>query len=145
MNDLEQTIVMFYSINCDIKNIRETRMANQAAQTTLGTRHRIRQAKHGKLKRGATQTSPKNRGVREGQAMRGFTPNLKHLYFSGNEQIHKMTEPFPYILRVELEDFENRTRYAEYQSFTVGNAESKYRLDIDGYLGNAGLFTNTML
>jgi hypothetical protein len=51
-----------------------------------------------------------------------------------------MTEPFPYILRVELEDFENRTRYAEYQSFTVGNAESKYRLDIDGYLGNDRLF-----
>jgi hypothetical protein len=50
MNDLEQTIVMFYSINCDIKNIRETRMANKAAQKTLGTRHRIRQAKHGKLK-----------------------------------------------------------------------------------------------
>jgi hypothetical protein len=58
-----------------------------------------------------------------------------------------MTEHDPYILRVELEDFENRTRYAEYQSFTVGNAESKskYRLDIDGYSGNAGLFTNRML
>ena len=51
MNDLEQTIVIFYSINCDIKkNIRETRMANQAAQTILGTRHRMKQAKGGKLK-----------------------------------------------------------------------------------------------
>ena len=49
------------------------------------------------------------------------------------------------FLRVELEDFENRTRYAEYQSFTIGNAESKYRLDIDGYSGNAGLFTNRMV
>ena len=56
-----------------------------------------------------------------------------------------MTEHDPYILRVELEDFENRTRYVEYQSFTIGNAESKYRLDIDGYSGNAGLFTNRML
>jgi hypothetical protein len=70
----------------------------------------------------------KNRGVREGQAVSGFTTNLKHLYFSGNEQIHKMTEQFPYVLRVELEDFENRTRYSEYQSFTVRNAESKHRL-----------------
>jgi hypothetical protein len=41
-----------------------------------------------------------------------------------------MTEHNPYILRIELEDFENETRYAEYQSFTVADAESKYRLDI---------------
>jgi len=74
-----------------------------------------------------------------------FTPNLKHLYFLGNEKLHAMTEHDPYILRVELEDFENRTRYAEYQSFTIGNAESKYRLNIDGYSGNAGLFTNRMV
>jgi hypothetical protein len=40
-----------------------------------------------------------------------------------------------------LEDFENETRYAEYQSFTVGDADSKYRLDINGYSGDAGLFT----
>jgi hypothetical protein len=56
-----------------------------------------------------------------------------------------MTEHDPYILRVELEDFENRTRHAEYQSFTIGNAESKYRLDIDGYSGNEGLFRNIIL
>lgn len=56
-----------------------------------------------------------------------------------------MTEQFQYILRVELEDFTNENRYAEYQSFTVGNVESKYRLDIDGYSGNAGLFTNIMI
>jgi hypothetical protein len=47
--------------------------------------------------------------------------------FSGNEKLHKMTEQNPYILRIELEDFENENRYAEYQSFTVGKAESKYR------------------
>jgi ficolin len=51
-----------------------------------------------------------------------------------------MTEQNPYILRIELEDFENENRYAEYQSFTVGKAESKYRLDIDGYYGDAGFF-----
>ena len=95
--------------------------------------------------RGNRDLAKKNRDVREGQAVSGFTTNLKHLHFSGNEQIHKMTEPFPYILRVELEDFENRTRHAEYQSFTIGNAESKYRLDIDGYSGNAGLFTNRII
>jgi hypothetical protein len=35
-------------------------------------------------------------------------------------------------------------RYAEYQSFTVADAESKYRLDINGYSGDAGLFTKTI-
>jgi len=40
-----------------------------------------------------------------------------------------MTEHNLYILRIELEDFENENRYAEYQSFTVADAESKYRLD----------------
>jgi hypothetical protein len=34
-----------------------------------------------------------------------------------------MTEQNPYIFRIELEDFENKNRYAEYQSFTVGKAE----------------------
>jgi hypothetical protein len=33
--------------------------------------------------------------------------------FSGNEKLHTMTEHDPYILRVELEDFENRTRHAD--------------------------------
>ena len=56
-----------------------------------------------------------------------------------------MTEHDPYILRVEWEDFKNRTRYAEYQSFRIGNAESKYRLDIDDYSGIAGLVTNRIL
>jgi hypothetical protein len=53
-----------------------------------------------------------------------------------------MTEHNSYLLRIELEDYDNRTRYAEYQSFTIGNAESKYRLQFNGYSGNAGLFTN---
>ena len=55
-----------------------------------------------------------------------------------------MTEHNPYILRIELEDFENETRYAEYRSFTVADAESKYRHDINGYSGDAGLFTKTI-
>lgn len=50
-----------------------------------------------------------------------------------------MTEHNSYTLRIELEDFENRNRYAEYQSFKIGNAESKYRLSYVGYSGNAGL------
>ena len=57
--------------------------------------------------------------------------------FSGNDKIHKLTEHNAYILRIELEYI----RYAEYQSFKIGNAESKYTLHVSGYSGNAGLFS----
>jgi len=63
------------------------------------------------------------------------------IFFLGNEKLHKLTEYNSYTLRIELEDFKNRTRYAEYQSFKIENAESKYRLSFDGYSGNAGVFT----
>jgi len=61
--------------------------------------------------------------------------------FSGNDKIHKLTEHNAYILHIELEDFESEIRYAEYQSFKIGNAESKYTLQLSGYSGNAGLFS----
>jgi hypothetical protein len=65
---------------------------------------------------------------------------MKTFFILGNEKLYKLTEHNSYTLRIELEDFKNRNRYAEYQSFKIGNAESKYRLSIDGYSGNAGLF-----
>ena len=61
--------------------------------------------------------------------------------FSGNDKIHKLTEHNACILHIELEHFESGTRYAEYQSFKIGNAESNYTLHISGYSGNAGLFS----
>ena len=64
--------------------------------------------------------------------------------FSGNDKIHKLTEHNACILHIELEHFESGTRYAEYQSFKIGNAESKYTLQLSGYSGNAGLFSYTM-
>ena len=65
---------------------------------------------------------------------------MKTFFFLGNEKLYKLTEHNSYTLRIKLEDFENEARYAEYQSFKIGNAESKYRLSFDAYSGNAGLF-----
>jgi hypothetical protein len=56
MNGLKQTIVIFYSINCDIKkNISETGRSNKKAQATLGTKHRT-QTNKTKTQHGTHQT-----------------------------------------------------------------------------------------
>ena len=41
-------------------------------------------------------------------------------------------------LRVDLADFEGRHKYAHYTYFTVGNADTKYRLTVGGHSGTAG-------
>ena len=43
-----------------------------------------------------------------------------------------------YALRVDLADFDDNTRYAEYTDFTIASASEKYRLDLTGFSGNAG-------
>jgi len=50
-----------------------------------------------------------------------------------------MTSQYSYTLRIDLEDFENEARYAAYQSFSIGDANSKYRLQVSGYHGDAGI------
>ena len=49
-----------------------------------------------------------------------------------------MTSQEPHILRVDLSDFDNAKRYAEYSHFGVSNAEGDYRASIGVYSGNAG-------
>ena len=44
-----------------------------------------------------------------------------------------------YKLRIDLTDFENETRFAEYSEFTVASAADYYRLQLGTYDGNAGL------
>ena len=41
-------------------------------------------------------------------------------------------------LRIDLEDFENETRYAIYSSFSLSDASDYYRLHVSGYSGDAG-------
>ena len=45
-----------------------------------------------------------------------------------------------YKLRIDLTDFENETRFAEYSGFTVASAADYYRLELGTYFGDAGLF-----
>jgi len=60
---------------------------------------------------------------------------------SGNEVLHIITKGGWYQLRIDLEDFNNNTRYALYRKFAIGPGDLNYKLTVDGYIGNAGTFT----
>ncbi|XP_019623488.1 PREDICTED: ficolin-2-like [Branchiostoma belcheri] len=56
-------------------------------------------------------------------------------YWLGNDNIHLLTTQKDYRLRVELMDWENQTRYAEYDTFRVAGESDQYRLTVSGYSG----------
>ncbi|KAM9856387.1 angiopoietin-related protein 7 [Aulostomus maculatus] len=58
-------------------------------------------------------------------------------FWIGNDHIFRITRQ-PSVLRIELEDWEGETRYAEYGFFTVGNELNSYKLFLANYSGNAG-------
>lgn len=66
-------------------------------------------------------------------------PSLVQMkYFTGNDFLHAITSSAHYKLRVDLTDFKGNRRFAEYSTFSISSASDKYRLDVDGYSGNAG-------
>ena len=68
------------------------------------------------------------------QYKRGFG-NLNGEFWLGLDNIHHLTSREEYKLRVDLEDYEGNTYYAEYDSFKVASEGGKYRLSLGGYTG----------
>ena len=66
--------------------------------------------------------------------------NLRGEFWLGLDKIHRLSNNGQNVLRVDLEDFENETRYANYSTFTVANEPGKYKLTIGGYSGQLFLF-----
>ena len=64
--------------------------------------------------------------------------NIDGEFWLGLSQIHKHTSTGNWSLRIELEDFEGSTRYAEYEIFAVADSCDNYLLSVSGYSGNAG-------
>ena len=56
-------------------------------------------------------------------------------FWLGLDKIHRLTKNGQNVLRVDLEDFENETCYAEYLTFAVANETDKYKLTVGNYSG----------
>ena len=65
---------------------------------------------------------------------RGFGP-LTGEFWLGLDKIHRLTNNGSYKLRVDLEDFHEKSYYAEYDSFKVASEEEKYKLSLGNYSG----------
>ncbi|XP_066027551.1 angiopoietin-related protein 7-like isoform X2 [Pocillopora verrucosa] len=67
---------------------------------------------------------------------RGFG-NLNGEFWLGLDKIYRLTKTKS-RLRVELEDTQGKTAYAEYDMFSVSSERNKYRLGLGKYTGTAG-------
>ncbi|KAL9974474.1 hypothetical protein ACROYT_G011509 [Oculina patagonica] len=64
--------------------------------------------------------------------------NLSGEFWLGNDKIHRLTSADNMRLRVDLEDFQGNTAYAEYDMFGVMSKNEKYKLILGYYSGTAG-------
>ena len=65
---------------------------------------------------------------------RGFG-NLNGEFWLGLDKIHRLTVSGGYKLRVDLEDHQGKTAFAEYSSFEMTSERAKYQLSLGSYSG----------
>ncbi|GCC32167.1 angiopoietin-related protein 7 [Chiloscyllium punctatum] len=70
------------------------------------------------------------------QYKRGFG-NIRGDFWLGNDHIFRLTRQ-PSILRIDMEDWEGHTCYAEYDYFSISDELNSYKLIIGNYNGTAG-------
>ncbi|CAG2212892.1 Tenascin-R,Ryncolin-2,Ficolin-3,Ficolin-1-A,Fibrinogen C domain-containing protein 1,Tenascin-X,Ficolin-2,Ficolin-1,Fibrinogen-like protein A,Microfibril-associated glycoprotein 4,Ryncolin-3,Ryncolin-4 [Mytilus edulis] len=63
--------------------------------------------------------------------------NLLGNFYLGNENIHFLTNQAQYELRVDLRNAADQERYALYSSFSIGNSDDNYRLNVYGFDSNS--------
>lgn len=61
--------------------------------------------------------------------------SLNGEFWLGLDKINRLSDSGQNILRVDLEDFENQTYYAEYNTFAVSDEKAKYELTVEDYSG----------
>ncbi|XP_030846982.1 ficolin-1-A-like [Strongylocentrotus purpuratus] len=64
--------------------------------------------------------------------------NVSSEHWLGNDNIHRLSRNKTYELRIDLEDFDGKTRYATYSNFSIADEASKYTLALGNYFGDAG-------
>ncbi|XP_070566083.1 microfibril-associated glycoprotein 4-like [Ptychodera flava] len=68
---------------------------------------------------------------------RGFG-TLDGEFWLGNEQIYYLTNQGDYQLYIEMQDWEGNAAYAKYDNFEISDESDNYRLEVDGFQGDAG-------
>uniref|UniRef100_A0A1Y9H2C0 Fibrinogen C-terminal domain-containing protein n=1 Tax=Anopheles dirus TaxID=7168 RepID=A0A1Y9H2C0_9DIPT len=63
--------------------------------------------------------------------------DLGYEFWMGNDFIHKLSYDDNVELRIEMEDFEGNTAYAEYGTFRIESEKFNYNLMVSDYHGNA--------
>ena len=61
--------------------------------------------------------------------------NLNGDFWLGLDKMHRLTKEGRNIIRVELEDIEGITAFAEYDMFAVASEIAKYELSLGNYSG----------
>ena len=62
--------------------------------------------------------------------------NLYGEFWLGLDKLHRLSASGQNVLRVDLRSYENKTAYAVYESFSVGNESKAYILKVGNYAGN---------
>ena len=65
--------------------------------------------------------------------------DLNGEFWLGLDKIHRLTSEDNSTLRVDLEDFEGNSTYAEYNTFSVMSENDKYKLKLGSYLPSGDL------
>ena len=66
--------------------------------------------------------------------------NLNGEFWLGLDKINRLSKSGQNVLRVDLGDFDNETRYAVYNTFAVSNETEKYELTVGNYSGKCKRF-----
>lgn len=57
---------------------------------------------------------------------------------AGNDILHYLLSQGRYMMRMDMADFDNQTRYVKYSYFYVGDEASNYRVILIQLWGNVG-------
>ncbi|PFX33277.1 ficolin-2-like [Stylophora pistillata] len=69
--------------------------------------------------------------------------DLNSEFWLGLDKVYRLTSDKNNTLRVDLEDFEGNTRYAEYEMFGVMDENDKYKLILGSYSGETVIFPSS--
>ncbi|XP_042204911.1 ficolin-2-like [Homarus americanus] len=68
----------------------------------------------------------------------GFGDLAEGEFWLGLDHIHALTNQEANEIRFDLEDFDGQTRWAKYTFFYVHDRNNDYKLEVNGYMGDAG-------